>query len=235
MIAKRILTHKAAPDFKRLGNYLLRQSAGPTESQDGRVFDYILGEDKEAGRVGAVRVMNCLTDDPTIAIKKILRTQARNIRSRADPTYHLVVSFEPGEQPTREQIEDIEDELCKAIGLDRHERISATHIDQAHFHLHIAINKIHPVSFRCIEPYYDKRKLMAACEALELKHGLAKTNHGISARRGPKVSLPISRLTRPKRPFSHGSDRRSSQHLPRSPTNPAGRKSTPFSRERDLL
>ena len=53
-------------------------------------------------------------------------------------------------------------------------------------HLHIAINKIAPQTRRCVEPFYDKRKLMAACEALEKKHGLAKTNHGRSETSRPK-------------------------------------------------
>ncbi|MBI4725087.1 MAG: relaxase/mobilization nuclease domain-containing protein [Rhodomicrobium sp.] len=59
-------------------------------------------------------------------------------------------------------------------------------MDRAHLHLHIAINKVEPGSFRCIEPYYDKRKLMAACAALEIKHGLARTNHGRSRRARPR-------------------------------------------------
>ena len=85
----------------------------------------------------------------------------------ADRTYHLVVSFEPGETAKPAQIEDIENKLCVAIGLQHHQRISAVHTDRAHLHLHIAINKVAPDSFRCVEPYYDKRKLMTACAALE--------------------------------------------------------------------
>ncbi|MGC2630084.1 MAG: TraI/MobA(P) family conjugative relaxase, partial [Rhodomicrobium sp.] len=57
---------------------------------------------------------------------------------------------------------------------------------RAHLHLHIAINKIAPQTLRCVEPFYDKRKLMAACEALEKKHGLTQTNHGRSQAGRPK-------------------------------------------------
>ena len=46
--------------------------------------------------------------------------------------------------------------------------------------MHVAINKINPESFRLVEPYFDQRKLMAACEALEQKHGLIRTRHGVS-------------------------------------------------------
>ena len=133
-----------------------------------------------------MRITNCNADTPTLAIMEILATQSLNKRSRGDRTYHLVVSFEPGERPTPAQIETIENELCAAIGLSSHQRISALHLDRAHLHLHIAINKVDPATLRCIEPYYDKRKLMKACDELEIKHGLARTNHGRSLKGGPK-------------------------------------------------
>ena len=183
MIAKRILRPKAASNFARLGSYILQESPSPGETEEGRTFGYILTENPDGGRVGSIRVSNCHGQDPALAIREILATQALNKRSRADRTYHLVVSFEPGERPTPAQIEDIENELCAAIGLQHHQRISAVHTDRAHLHLHIAINKVAPDTFRCVEPYYDKRKLMTACAALEKTHGLARTNHGLSERK----------------------------------------------------
>ncbi|MFT4080295.1 TraI/MobA(P) family conjugative relaxase [Rhodomicrobium sp.] len=186
MIAKRILRPKAASNFGRLGAYILGDGQTPSETLTARTFSYILDGQEGAGRVGTVRVRNCMSEAPDLAIKEILSVQALNKRSRSDRTYHLVVSFEPGETPTPAQLEDIENELCAAIGLGRHQRISALHLDRAHLHLHIAINKIDSESLRCVEPYYDKRKLMAACVSLELKHGLAQTNHGLSKRKRPK-------------------------------------------------
>ena len=138
MIAKRILRPKAASDFGRLGAYILgggqtpSESLTPSETLTARTFSYILDGEEGAGRVGAVRVTNCLSEIPDLAIKEILATQALNKRSRSDRTYHLVVSFEPGETPTPAQLDDIENELCAAIGLGRHQRISALHLDRAH-------------------------------------------------------------------------------------------------------
>jgi hypothetical protein len=101
-----------------------------------------------------------------------------NKRAKGDRTYHLVISFPPGERPTPTQLENIERVLVERIGLGGHQRLSATHLDTGHLHLHVAINKIHPESFRCVEPYYDKRRLMQACVELEAKHGLIPTAHG---------------------------------------------------------
>jgi hypothetical protein len=113
-----------------------------------------------------------------MAALEISAKQALNRRSKADRTYHLVVSFPPGERPTLAQLHYIEDELCQSIGLADHQRISAVHTDTKHLHLHVAISKVHPVSLCCIEPYYDKQRLMHACERLEVELGLQRTNHG---------------------------------------------------------
>ncbi|MFZ1106727.1 MAG: TraI/MobA(P) family conjugative relaxase [Rhodomicrobium sp.] len=187
MIAKRVMRSRASSDFARLSTYILGegQTADKGAVATDQTFDYILA-DQAGGRVGAVRITNCNADTPTLAIMEILATQSLNKRSRGDRTYHLVVSFEPGERPTPAQIETIENELCAAIGLSSHQRISALHLDRAHLHLHIAINKVDPATLRCVEPYYDKRKLMKACDELEIKHGLARTNHGRSLKGGPK-------------------------------------------------
>ena len=82
-----------------------------------------------------------------------------NPRSRADKNYHLVVSFPEGEKPTRAQMEDIEDTLCAAIGFAEHQRVSATHQNTDNWHLHIAINKVHPRTFRNVEPWTDHYRL----------------------------------------------------------------------------
>lgn len=93
-----------------------------------------------------------------------------------DRNYHLVISFPPGEVPTKEQLEDIEDELVRSIGLQEHERVSAIHTDQDHLHIHVAINKVHPVTLKVNTPYRDHPKLMAACKVLEVKHDLQQTH-----------------------------------------------------------
>jgi hypothetical protein len=185
MIAKRTLRSPSASSFARLGAYLLSDGASQGNEPAARILDYILGQEHPAGRVGTVRFSNCASESAELAIKEILATQALNTRAKGDRTYHLVASFAPGEQPSREQLEDIETELCAAIGLGAHQRISADRIDTAHLHLHVAINKIHPESFRSIEPYYDKRRLMEACGKLEIRHRLARTNHGRGAGRRP--------------------------------------------------
>ena len=176
MIAKRIVRERGASNFRRLGRYILDGAAEEEQAVMARMADYILGAEKS--RAANVRFSNCVSTDAELALKEILATQAMNKRAKGDRTYHLVISFPPGERPTLSQLEDIERVLCERIGLGGHQRLSATHLDTGHLHLHVAINKIHPESFRCVEPYYDKRRLMQACVELEAKHGLIRTAHG---------------------------------------------------------
>lgn len=178
MIAKRVANTKGTSDFARLGRYVVDARGRIDPRTWTRTADYILDTAHDGAKVGGVRVTNCAADEPATATLEILATQALNTRSRGDKTYHLVVSFPPGERPSLEILHAIEDRLCEAIGLSDHQRLSAVHTDTAHLHIHIAINKVHPTTLRMVEPYYDKARLMTACEVLEVEYDLQRTNHG---------------------------------------------------------
>jgi hypothetical protein len=209
MIAKRILRGKAGK-FGRLGEYIARErdtapkaqgalallEAVPAAKADEqavwqRTADYILDAVGGGERVASVHITNCHATEIDMAIAEIEATQALNVRARGDKTYHLVVSFPPGERPSPEQLIDIEDELCGAIGLQKHQRISAVHTDTAHLHIHVAINQVHPQTHACIEPWQDRPKLMRTCARLEIKHGLQRTNHGeaIAIEEAPRLPM----------------------------------------------
>jgi hypothetical protein len=157
-----------------IAHRIQREKGGPSDF--GRLVAYIL--DPAKLDASTVRIANCDAETPGDAILVVRTTQRMNVRAEGDPTYHLVASFPPDERPTPEQLAGIEAELCEAIGLDGHQRISGGHVDADCFHFHVAINKVHPGSFRFVEPYFDKKKLNAACARLEVKHGLTRTNHG---------------------------------------------------------
>jgi len=180
MIAKRILSPKGGSGFQRLGAYVLNvrdQDKGADPASWQRLGAYILDANHTGEKVAWARVMNCASTDAGWAVKEIISTQARNTRSRRDKSYHLVVSFPEGERPTREQVEDIEDRLCDAIGLTRHQRVSAVHQNTDNWHLHIAISTVDPRTFRNVAPFRDHFRLQEACAELEIKHDLSVDNH----------------------------------------------------------
>ena len=177
MIAKRIVSSRGTSSAARLVRYVVAAKGGIEPETWLLTADYILDTRDGGEKVAGVRVSNCESGDPVDATRQILATQKANKLGKNDKTYHLVFAFPEGERPTLPQLHDMEDYLVAAIGLAHHQRISAVHIDTAHLHVHVAINKVDPNTHNLIEPYYDKRALMEACDELETRHGLTPTNH----------------------------------------------------------
>lgn len=186
MIAKRIARRAATSSTARLVRYMVAAKGEINPQSWVRTADYILATRStttQGEKVAGYRVTNCGTDDPGDATTLIQATQAKNTRSKADKTYHLVYSFRQGENPPLEVLHQIEDELCEVLGYADHQRISALHIDTDNLHVHVAVNKVHPAGLQNIEPFYDKQRLMEACERLEKKFGLEHDDHGLTGER----------------------------------------------------
>lgn len=189
MIAKRVEAPKSTPTFLGIANYIAdaaKQKDLPVEmrvnDQVGNLVSYM------SERKGAVvRVTNCNFDNTDLAIKEIQSIQSQNTRSKREKTYHLVVSLAEGEQPSADILREIEDDIVDHIGLGDHQRISAVHTNTDSWHIHIAINKVHPISYRNVEPYFDHFKLREKCQELEIRFGLQQTN-GISPVRKPRMN-----------------------------------------------
>jgi hypothetical protein len=172
MISKRIDRKGKTSSFERLGHYVLEAKTQGAAILWTRTAEYVVDLKGYGEKVLWSRLSNCEAEIPILAIAEIEATQAQNTRSKTDKTYHLVISFPEGEIPTREQLEDIEDTMCQALGFGEHQRISAVHQDTENLHLHVAINKIHPVTFHSLDPYFDYNTRDRVCRELEQKHNL---------------------------------------------------------------
>ncbi|MEX3581616.1 MAG: TraI/MobA(P) family conjugative relaxase [Burkholderia sp.] len=141
------------------------------------LVEYLNDPQAKQERVGHVTVTNCLQDNSLDAALEVQATQALNTRSEADKTYHLLISFREGENPTPEVLEAIEARVCAALGYADHQRVSAVHHDTDNLHIHVAINKIHPTRYTIHTPYNDYKTLGEICEKLEKEYGLEADNH----------------------------------------------------------
>lgn len=144
---------------------------------------YITSAQGRDERVGEITITNSAANEPERAAHDVMLVQSANQRSVSDKTYHLIVSFAPGEHPQLDTLRDIEERLCAGLGFSEHQRISAVHHDTDHTHLHIAINKIHPERLTIHTPLRDYKTLAEICERLEIDHGLERVNH-MSRKRG---------------------------------------------------
>ena len=135
---------------------------------------YITDKRGTVERVQKTRITNCLCKDVASAVLEMQCVQAMN-KNKNNKTYHMIVSFQSDEKPTIDQIRIIEDELVKSIGYQDHQRISVLHGDTDNLHLHIAINKIDPKTYKSKNPYCPYKDLKKKRRELEKKFGL-KTN-----------------------------------------------------------
>lgn len=154
------------------------------KSDFGGLVRYITSAQGRDERIGEITVTNCRTDDPEAAAIACMAVQTLNTRSNADKTYHLIVSFRPGESPDPETIREIEQRICAGLGYGEHQRVSGVHHDTDNVHLHIAINKVHPTRHTVHSPLRDYRTLGELCDKLEAEFGLERDNHRTLKRGG---------------------------------------------------
>lgn len=140
---------------------------------------YITNAQDKQERVGQVTVTNCRQQDPLDAALEVYATQAQNKRATSDKTYHLIISFRTGENPSDQVLKEIEQKVCAGLGYAEHQRISAIHHDTDNLHIHVAINKIHPTRLTIHTPYYDHLKFGPMCERLEVEYDLERDNHQV--------------------------------------------------------
>lgn len=140
---------------------------------------YITNGQGMADRTGMVRIRNCAAGTVQGAVPEVLAIQQRNVRAKADRTYHLLVSFRAGEVPPDSVLEAVEERICAGIGFGGHQRISAVHHDTDNLHIHIAINKVHPETLNLKEPYRAYGKIAELCSVLEEEYGLSRDNHQV--------------------------------------------------------
>lgn len=141
------------------------------------LVNYVTDAQSKDHRLGQVQITNCDAASVQDAITEVLATQHTNTRAKGDKTYHLIVSFRAGEQPSADTLRAIEERICGRLGYGEHQRVSAVHNDTDNLHIHIAINKIHPTRNTMHEPYYSHRALAELCTILERDYGLERDNH----------------------------------------------------------
>jgi len=213
----------------------------------GGLADYLLDKlQLHKDKVESYSFSNCLDDellDADLNISIIKNLQAIST-SKADKTMHLVVSFQEDERPTKEQLKEIEKELLKSIGMEHHQRLSVVHDNTNNYHLHIAVNRIDPETYKRADPPQDFPKLHKKAAELEEKFNLKRDNHtpnkDLAAKRKTKETTytkeELNEQSRQNRPNYNDINRgrataiqRRAATLHESNSNTDGREATPQS------
>jgi len=157
------------------------------------LVDYLTNTQGRQERVGEITVSNCHSDRHEAASLEMLNTQSLNTRAQSDKTYHLIISFRPGELPSAATVRTIEARVCHRLGFGEHQRVSVLHHDTNNVHLHLAINKIHPTRYTLHEPYKAYRAFGELCDSLEEAFHLERDHHQVRKTSGGNRASDMER------------------------------------------
>ena len=113
------------------------------------------------------------TNDLELACRLVEAVDAQNTRAGSDRIYHMVISLHPEDRSLdRKELRHVVETLVDALGFSDHQYIAARHNDKDHEHIHVAIHKIQPETFRIHSPAWGHQELFTAGRALEAELGL---------------------------------------------------------------
>ena len=123
-------------------------------------------------------------------------------RFRGNAVYHVAINWREGEHPTRAQAERACLHVMQALGYSEHQAAWAVHRDTDNDHIHLVINKVHPVMATVRSTprgdYFILDKCMRELE-LEFGHGRANGPYvTMDTEQGPQI-VRMSRAERRER------------------------------------
>lgn len=122
----------------------------------GELVDYILAEkdEEENQKLLYAHALNFLTDQPESWKWEMISLAEESAQSKM-PVAHWVMSWPEDELPSREQVIEATRIFLERMGLAEHQTIIAAHQNTGNFHVHIAVNRTHPVTMKVIQPHRD--------------------------------------------------------------------------------
>ncbi len=139
-------------------------------------------------------------------VAEVFDEQARQCRGRGrfrgNPVYHVAINWREGEHPTLRQAERASRHVMQALGFGECQAVWAIHRDTDNDHVHLVINRVHPIKLTAIEvPRRDYFLLDRCMRELELELGFARA-HGpyvtVDTAHGPRI-VRMSRSEREAR------------------------------------
>ena len=149
---------KSGSSFKRLLNYLTMErdpDTGKTLLRGDVVMSYnLISFDTAAAEMKGVESLNPRCNDAV---------------------FHYELAWPPGERPSRAEWIDSASYTLNQLGLKQHQYVLVAHDDKKYFHIHVMVNKVHPVTYRAHTPTYSWLTLDGAVRHLEAKYGWSHT------------------------------------------------------------
>jgi hypothetical protein len=182
VIVKKVPTSKAAPAKSKALNVraLVDYIAGPMP----------VGADAKVEHRGALNLLNI---DHEGQVQEMIDL-AETARRSPQPVQHWIMSWRPGEQPTARHAEEAVGTFLDEMGLGEHQVIYALHRDTDNWHLHLAVNRVHPETEKLVTVNngFDHEVAHRAIARIERLQGWEREPHALYELR------PDGRLERPR-------------------------------------
>ena len=151
------------------------------KSDVGRLIRYIETAQKSKGQVsddervlcsGAIN-MACdeMTAEMRLARIAEMKLWARQNRYCKAPIHHRILSFREGENPTEAQCREAVQIFLETCGLEECQCVWAVHKDTHCTHIHVCVNRIHPIDKHAVHVEYSKTKEQIAARKIEVVQG----------------------------------------------------------------
>ena len=138
-------------------------------------------------------------DAPVLKQRAGVSARGRKLK---DPCFHLMLSWAPGENPTKQEILGASKGALKALGLDGHQAMIAAHTDRHHRHTHLAVNRVSTEDGRAVNLRQCGRVLSAWAEKYERDHGGIRIPNRVERRQvlNEPLQPPYERKQPPMQP-----------------------------------
>lgn len=158
-------------------------SKGRSFKGAGAYFLHDLGKAETTERVAFTHTVNMVTDDPDKALKvmawtaahaaelKELSGQKTSGRKADNPVYNFMLAWAPDQNPGRDEMIAFGARALEALGVGEHEALMIGHADTDHKHLHIILNRVHPVTGKTATMAHDRNLLSRLAQAYEEETG----------------------------------------------------------------
>jgi len=134
-------------------------------------------------RVAWTLTRNTIADTPDAAIDEMWRTSDTQQQLKAnagikltgrktvEPVKTLSLAWHPDESPSKEQMIEAADQYLAHMGWSEHQALYVAHTDTAHPHVHVIINRVHPLTGRTLDDYREKIRSQVWALAYERENG----------------------------------------------------------------
>jgi hypothetical protein len=210
VIVKKVPTKKSAAPKSKASHVhdLCEYIAGPNAG----------GDDEKVEHRAAVNMLN---DDLAAQIQE-MADLAETARRSPQPVQHWIISWRQGEQPTIAQADEAVRIFLGELGLGEHQCVYALHRNTDNYHLHLAINRVHPETERVVtvNGRFDIEVAHRAIARIERAQGWQRELRGRyleldngEMRRAPTIEPPSREPHTQGRDFENRTGEKSAQRL----------------------